>query len=238
MCMTFGCYAHCHKEHSRSSGMSKLILQQTACKKQRPLKLLVRLSWHAPSCTWLLRPRSTAGLAATCQAAAPLQGRGVADPSAFNAAGLIAGRNAGLLAGVPDPLELEVCELPSARLRPGMPTMGSTPQRFHTAIRSRSSAVSVDAFFISLCFFLFSFRASALAADTIFCASFILLRAVAICRSMSMVALRWRFAGFWDAALPSAGSSSRLDGPASDGSAAASEATSSVRGEPLASSAP
>ena len=54
-----------------------------------------------------------------------------------------------------------------------MPMVGSIPQRFHTAIRSRSSDVSVAAFFISLCFFLFSFRASALAADTIFCASFI-----------------------------------------------------------------
>ena len=34
-----------------------------------------------------------------------------------------------------------------------MPVLGSTPQRFHTAIRSRSSDVSVAAFFISLCVF-------------------------------------------------------------------------------------
>ena len=48
------------------------------------------------------------------QAAAPHHGRGVAVPSASSTAGLFAGRNAGLLAGVPEALEPEAVNVAAA----------------------------------------------------------------------------------------------------------------------------
>ena len=87
---------------------------------------------------------------------------------AAHAAGLVAGRAAGLLSGVEEALALAGMELALAPSAFGRPVVGSNPERFQTAIRSRSSDVSVAAFFMRRCFFLFSFLACDLAADTCF----------------------------------------------------------------------
>ena len=97
-----------------------------------------------PSSTQSWHPQRTAACAANGQAAALNQGRGVANSPAIAAPGLFAGSNAGLPAGVPDPLALEARELPlPLEVEANMPLVGSMPLRFHTAMRSRSSEVSV-----------------------------------------------------------------------------------------------
>ena len=128
----------------------------------------------------------------THQAAAPVEGRGSMDDTTLASAGSLAGRLAGLLSAegaalVPALEELAQGPFPLTRAE-----AGSMPHRFQTAILSKSSDVSVDAFLMRRCFFLRSFRACVFAADTCFCASFIALRAAAMCSSMSMGALRLR----------------------------------------------
>ena len=107
---------------------------------------------------------------------------------------LIAGLVDGVLAEVDVPLELAAPELgePPDVLMSSLPVL--TPHLFQMAILSKSSDDSDDAFLINRCLFLRSLRACVLAAVTCFCASFIALRAAAMCSSMSMGALRLRFA--------------------------------------------
>ena len=76
-------------------------------------------------------------------------------PLAGAAAESLTGRSAGLLSGVEEALPFAAVELALAPAVPRLPVKKSTPQRFHTAIRSRSSDVKDAAFFMRRCFFLF-----------------------------------------------------------------------------------
>lgn len=144
-----------------------------------------------------LRPRivcatSDAGLSTLSQAAA-LSGRGCGDPVWRGVAAALAGGAASrLLAAAPEPLAPGASKLAAVPAALSRWPAGSMPHRFKTAMRSKSSGVSVAAFFTNLCFLRRSLRAWLLAAATCFCAVLIIWRAAAMWVSMSMGGLRLR----------------------------------------------